>query len=193
MPELVIFNEAEFAGDCRGLAQGFRELPQALARKHIKSAMKKATEPFLPALRAATPRFKGRRTKTAAVSRDSRGRFLVGSGKKSVIRPGALRRSVKSMTRFKSKGGATEFFTKVSFARGKGKGGNIAHLVELGTGARKTKRSRAARGAVSPRKFLARTFAAMAPGIQGAIESQLRLALESAKRALPNYLKHKKR
>lgn len=193
MPDIVIFDAAGYADDCRGLAEGFRQLPQALARKQIKSAMKKATDPFIPALRAATPKFKGRRTKTAAVSRDARGRFQVGSGKKSVIKPGALRRSIKSYTRFRKVNGGDEFTTKITFGRGKGKGGNVAHLVELGTGARATRKSKANRGGVAPRLFLRRTFDTMAPGIQSAIVSKLAEALESGFRQLEKYQKHRKR
>lgn len=186
MPDIVIFDAAGYADDCRGLAEGFRQLPQALARKQIKSAMKKATDPFIPALRGATPRGKYAGRKSARRAKD-------GGGKSSGRKAGALRRSIKSYTRFRKVNGGDEFTTKITFGRGKGKGGNVAHLVELGTGARTTKKSHANRGGVAARLFLRRTFDTMAPGIQSAIVSKLAEALESGFRQLEKYQKHRKR
>jgi hypothetical protein len=190
--EIVVFDSLSYAGDCRALAAGFRDLPKALAKKHIKAAMNRAVKPFLPALRAATPRFKGKRFKTAAVARDSRGRYLAGSGKKSTIKPGALRRSIRSITKFTNKVNHGSFYTKVGFARGEGKG-NHALWIEQGTGKRKVKATGANRGAVSPRWFLRTTFNAMAPGIQSSIGLHLSAALEVAGRELPRYLANRRR
>jgi len=188
----VVFDSLSYAGECRGLAAGFRDLPPALAKRHIKAAMKRATAPFLPALRRATPRFKGRRIRTAAVARDTKGRYLPGSGKKSIVKPGALRRSITTITRFTAKANHGSFYTKVGFSRGAGKG-NHALWIEQGTAGRQTKGSGAGRGSVSPRWFLRQTFQAMAPGIQASIGLHLSAALEKAFRELPTYQKKRKR
>jgi hypothetical protein len=189
--EFVVFDSLSYANDCRAMAAGFRQLPSALAKKRIKSAMNQAVRPFLPALRAATPRFKGKRVKTAAVARDGRGRYVAGSGKKSTIKPGALRRSIKSITKFTNRVDHGSFYTKVGFARGEGKG-NHALWVEQGTGARAQKNG-ANRGTIAPRWFLRRTFDAMKSGIQASISLHLAASLEVGFRELDNYLKNKKR
>jgi hypothetical protein len=189
--EFVVFDSLSYANDCRAMAAGFRELPSALAKRQIKSAMNQAVRPFLPALRAATPRFKGKRIKTAAVARDGRGRYVAGSGKKSTIKPGGLRRSIKSITKFTNRVNHGSFYTKVGFARGEGKG-NHALWVEAGTGARAQKNG-ANRGTIAPRWFLRRTFDSMKSGIQASISLHLAAALEAGFRGLDNYLKNKKR
>jgi hypothetical protein len=190
--EIKIFDSLSYAGDCRSLARGYRDLPSSLAKKHIKSAMTRSVKPFLPALRAATPRFKGKRTKTAAVARDTQGRYVAGSGKKSTVKPGALRRSIKSITKFTQKANHGAFYTKVGFARGPGKG-NHALWVEQGTGTRRNKDTGANRGSVSPRWFLRRTFDSMKSGIQASIGLQLAAGLEKAGSELENYMKNKRR
>lgn len=190
--EVVIFDSLSYAGDCRALAAGFRDLPSVLAKKHIKAAMNRAVKPFIPALRAATPRFKGKRVKTAAVARDDRGRYVAGSGKKTTVKPGALRRSIKSITKFTTKSNHASFYTKVGFARGEGKG-NHALWVEQGTGPRRVKSTGANRGAVSARWFLRRTFDAMQSGISASIGLHLSAGLEAAARELPRYLEKRRR
>jgi len=190
--EVLIFDSLSYAGDCRSMAAGYRELPSALAKKHIKAAMTRAVKPFLPALRAATPRFKGKRIKTAAIARDTKGRYVAGSGKKSTIKPGALRRSIKSITKFTNKANHGSFYTKVGFARGEGKG-NHALWVESGTAERKLKSNGASRGTVAPRWFLKRTFDSMKSGIQANIGLHLAAALEKAGNELEKYQKNRKR
>lgn len=190
--EIQIFDSLSYANDCRAMAQGYKDLPSALAKKHIKAAMTRAVKPFLPALRSATPRFKGKRTKTAAIARDTKGRYVAGSGKKSAIKPGALRRSIKSITKFTQKANHGAFYTKVGFARGEGKG-NHALWVEGGTGARKIKSNGANRGTVAPRWFLRRTFESMKSGIQASIGLHLAAGLEKAGNELDKYMKNRKR
>jgi hypothetical protein len=52
--------EASFRmGDLQYLRHEYRKLPPALAKKHIRSALRKTVEPFLPEFRAAAPKRTG--------------------------------------------------------------------------------------------------------------------------------------
>jgi hypothetical protein len=189
--EFLVFDSLAYADDCRALGRGYGQLPKALAKKHIKAAVNRAVKPFVPALRAATPKSKGKRTKTAAVSRDTSGRFQKGSGKKSVIKPGRLRRSIITVTKFANKVNHGSFTARVTFSRGEGKG-NHALWVEEGT-ADRSGTGGGNRGKVSPRWFLRTLFNSMAPGIAASMGLHLSAGLEAAARELPNYMKNKKR
>ena len=189
--EFLVFDSLSYADDCRALGRGYAELPKALAKKTIKAAVTRAVKPFVPALRAATPKSKGKRTKTAAVSRDTSGRFQKGSGKKSVIKPGRLRKSIITVTKFTNKVNHGSFVARVTFSRGEGKG-NHALWVEEGTKDR-TGKGGGNRGKVSPRWFLRTLFNSMAPGIASSMSLQLAAGLEAAGRQLENYMKNKKR
>jgi hypothetical protein len=189
--EFLVFDSLSYAEDCRALGRGYAELPKALAKKTIKAAVNRAVKPFVPALRAATPKSKGKRTKTAAVSRDTSGRFQKGSGKKSVIKPGRLRKSIITVTKFANKVNHGSFVARVTFSRGEGKG-NHALWVEEGTSGRSGKGG-ANRGKVDPRWFLRTLFRSMAPGIAASMGLHLAAGLEAAGRQLENYMKNKKR
>jgi hypothetical protein len=81
------------------LMASFRELPRHIARKHLKAAMNRTVKNGVPVLRSLTPKGTAR-NKRNAVSRDSGGRFLKGSGKKFRQRAGAMRRAVTSKSKF---------------------------------------------------------------------------------------------
>jgi hypothetical protein len=176
-----------FGRQCTALAAGFREVPPTLAKKSIKAAVRRGVKPFIPELRRATPIRQRAATKTAATKRDSRGRFETGSGKKTVVKPGTMRRNITTVVYFKNRNRLTTFTAKVGFARGPGKA-NHFHLIEAGTAERSSKATGASRGSVIERRFLRATFQRMAPQISEIIESELWVGLESAFKQLPKYL-----
>jgi hypothetical protein len=189
--DFLVFDSLRYSGDCRALGQAYGQLPKALAKKHIKAAVNRAIRPFVPALKAATPKSSGRRVSRAAVKRDGGGRFQAGSGKKSIIKPGRLRRSIITITKFSNKVNHGSFTARVTFSRGAGKG-NHALWVEEGTAARANGKG-AGRGRVSPRWFLRSLFQSMAPGIANSMDLHLAAGLEAAGRELQKYLDKRKR
>jgi|GEM_PF-6403687 len=83
MARLVTFNATDVVHDIGTLRKGFSELPQGLARIHIRAAMKLAMKPLLPMFRAAAPRKTGslRRSVTTVTNFDgSSGRFYAAVG-----------------------------------------------------------------------------------------------------------------
>jgi hypothetical protein len=52
---LPLFSASMRMGDLQLLRAEYRKLPPALAKKHIRSALRKTVEPFLPEFRAAAP------------------------------------------------------------------------------------------------------------------------------------------
>jgi hypothetical protein len=185
----LLFDSRAYSDDCRALADGYRRLPKALARKHIKAAVNRAVKPFVPALRAATPKGKPKRSaRVAAAAARAAGKKLP----PNVNRPGRLRRSIVTVTKFTNKVDHGSFVSRVTFRRGEGKG-NHALWVEAGTAARKAGKSGANRGAVSPRWFLRSLFLSMAPGIASSMSLHLAAGLEAAARELPKYLEKRRR
>jgi hypothetical protein len=183
--QFLIFDSLSFTDDCRALGRGYRELPKALAKKTIKAAVTRAVKPFVPALRAVTPKGKLKRAAKAAAR---------AAGQKNAVdvsRPGRLKRSIIMRTTFTNKVDHGSFQAKVTFSRGKGKG-NHAILVERGTVDRKNIDG-ASRGKVSPRLFIQSLFNSMAPGIAASMNMQLAAGLEAAGRQLQNYIKNRKR
>jgi hypothetical protein len=57
-------------GDLQYLRNEYRKLPPALAKKHIRSALRKTVEPFLPEVRAAAPVRTGRLKKSPITKAD---------------------------------------------------------------------------------------------------------------------------
>ena len=56
---LPLFSSTFAMGDLRQLRTAYSQLPPALAKKHVRSALKKAVAPFLPEFRAVAPRRTG--------------------------------------------------------------------------------------------------------------------------------------
>jgi len=56
---LPLFAASFRMGDLQYLRQEYRKLPPALAKRHIRSALRKTVEPFLPEFRAAAPKRTG--------------------------------------------------------------------------------------------------------------------------------------
>ena len=55
----ALFEASMQMGDLRQLRIAYSQLPPALAKKHIRSAIRKAVNPFLPEFRAAAPKRTG--------------------------------------------------------------------------------------------------------------------------------------
>jgi hypothetical protein len=51
----ALFEATMRIGDLQQLRRAYLQLPPALAKKHIRSALRKTVEPFLPEFRAAAP------------------------------------------------------------------------------------------------------------------------------------------
>ena len=148
--------------DLDDLIRAYAKLPGSLARKHLKAAIRRSIKPFVPALKAATPRATGN-----------------------------LRRSVTTVVKFGTKvtRGSMESFRGtaigvVGFSRkGKKKNqkGDHSVLVESGTKPRRRK-SGASTGKGPPRHMLRDTLAAKRSGILSNMEIEMGVSLERATR-----------
>ena len=186
--DFIVFDSLSYAEDCRALGRGYAELPKALAKTTIKAAVNRAVKPFVPALRAATPKGKPKRAaKAARAAARASGQKV----KPDANRPGRLRRSIITVTKFMNKVNHGSFVARVTFSRGEGKG-NHALWIEQGT-ADRTGKGGGNRGKVDPRWFLRTLFNSMAPGIAASMGLHLSAGLEAAGRQLENYMKNKKR
>ena len=90
MARLVVFNSSDIKHDIERLRKGFAELPPGLARIHIRAAMKRAMQPYIPMFKAAAPR-----------------------------RTGSLRRSVTTVTHFEGVSGRFQAAVGYGRGRGK--------------------------------------------------------------------------
>ena len=163
--------------DLDDLIRAYAKLPGSLARKHLKAAIRRSIKPFVPALKAATPRATGN-----------------------------LRRSVTTVVKFGTKvtRGSMESFRGtaigvVGFSRkGKKKNqkGDHSVLVESGTKPRFRKTAVTKRGGVKarskfsagqgstgkgpPRHMLRDTLASKRSGILSNMEIEMGVSLERA-------------
>jgi hypothetical protein len=147
--------------DLDDLIRAYAKLPGSLARKHLKAAIRRSIKPFVPALKAATPR---------------------GA-------TGNLRRSVTTVVRFGTKvsRGSGEAFRGtaigiVGFSRkGKKKNqrGDHSVLVEAGSKPRRRKRG-GSTGTMPPKHMLRDTLAAKRSGILSNMEIEMGVSLERA-------------
>lgn len=92
---MISFDFRSYRSQIDSLMDRYRQLPRHVARKHLKAAMKRTVKGGVPVLKKLTP--KGDPTnKRNAVTRNAKGQFEKGSGKKIRVRGGALRRAVTS-------------------------------------------------------------------------------------------------
>ena len=151
--------------DLDDLIRAYGQLPGSLARKHLKAAIRRSIRPFVPALKAATPRGK----------------------------TGNLRRSVKTVVRFGNKVSRSSWgnfrgtaYGVVGFSKGgekKNQKGSHAAFVEEGTKPRVRKR-RGSTGAMPPKHMLRDTLASKKSGILSNLELEMGVSLERATREL---------
>jgi len=146
--------------DIDDLIRAYAKLPGALARKHMKAGIRRSIKPFVPALKAATPRSTGnlRRSVTTVVK----------FGKKVSRGPNeAFRGTVFGVVGFSRKG------------KKKNQKGDHSVLVEQGTKPRRRK-SGASTGKMPPKHMLRDTLAAKKEGILSNLELELGVSLERA-------------
>jgi hypothetical protein len=147
--------------DIDDLIRAYAKLPGSVARKHLKASIRRSIKPFVPALKAATPR---------------------GA-------TGNLRRSVITVVKFGTKvsRGSGEAFRGtamgiVGFSRkGKKKNqkGDHSVLVEAGSKPRRRKRG-GSTGTMPPKHMLRDTLAAKKSGILSNMEIEMGVSLERA-------------
>ena len=157
--------------DLDDLIRAYGQLPGSLARKHLKAAIRRSIRPFVPALKAATPRGK----------------------------TGNLRRSVKTVVRFGNKVSRSSWgnfrgtaYGVVGFSKGgekKNQKGSHATFVEKGTKPRFRKGAkggtgRGSTGTMPPKHMLRETLASKKSGILSNLELEMGVSLERATREL---------
>jgi hypothetical protein len=96
---MISLNWEGMQGEIRALMARFHELPRHIAKKHLMAAMKRTMRDGVPVLKSVTPKG-GTRTVRAALKRGAGGRFVEGSGKKSRVRGGALRRAATTRAKY---------------------------------------------------------------------------------------------
>lgn len=96
---MISLNWDGMQGEIGALMARFNELPRHIAKKHLIAALKRVMKDGVPILKAVTPKG-GTRTVRAALKRGAGGRFVAGSGKKSRVRGGAMRRAVAAKAKY---------------------------------------------------------------------------------------------
>jgi hypothetical protein len=150
-------NYQSLAGDVTDIVSAFRKLPTHIAKKHLRAAMGRTIKPFIPALRASTPKYTGN-----------------------------LKRSVSSVTRFYDRADHGAVVGVVGFSRGgktKRNMGNHGLFVEAGTKPRRTRAKRFC-GSMPARGMLRATLSTMRGQILANLGMEMAVALERATREL---------
>jgi hypothetical protein len=150
--------------DLDDLIRAYSKLPGSLARKHLKASIRRPIKPFVPALKAATPRSTGN-----------------------------LRRSVTTVVKFGTKVSRVNTYSFKGTAMGivgysrkgakKTQKGDHSVLVEAGTKPRRRK-SGGSTGTMPPKHMLRDTLAAKRSGILSNMEIEMGVSLERATREL---------
>ena len=142
------------------LIRAYAKLPGSLARKHLKASIRRSIKPFVPALKAATPRATGnlRRSVTTVVKFGTK--VTRGSGE-------AFRGTAIGVVGFSRKG------------KKKNQKGDHSVLVESGTKPRRRK-SGGSTGKSPPRHMLRDTLASKRSGILSNLEIEMGVSLERA-------------
>jgi hypothetical protein len=96
---MISLNWDGMQGEIGALMARFNDLPRHFAKKHLIAALKRVMKDGVPILKAVTPKG-GTRTVRAALKRGAGGRFVAGSGKKSRVRGGAMRRAVTAKAKY---------------------------------------------------------------------------------------------
>jgi hypothetical protein len=150
--------------DLDDLIRAYAQLPGSLARKHLKASIRRSIKPFVPALKAATPRSTGnlRRSVTTVVKFGT---------KVSRVNTYSFRGTAMGIVGFSRKG------------KKKNQKGDHSVLVEQGTKPRRRK-SGAATGKMPPKHMLRDTLAAKRSGILSNMEIEMGVSLERATREL---------
>ena len=149
---MISINSDSLSSQVGALVKAFDNLPKSIAKKHMKSAMKKALKFAAPVLKANTPKGKAQRG---------------ADGKKIKGSSGSLRRAVTVRSTFvgKNKGG----FVVGAVGYKHGEQSRKAIWVEFGT----------ARG-ISPQGFMDKTYNQIRGQVSEELTRELAHALEKA-------------
>ncbi len=153
---MISMNSDSLSAQVGALVKAFDNLPKAIAKKHMKSAMKKALKFAVPVLKANTPKGKAQRG---------------ADGKKIKGSSGSLRRAVTVRSKFigKNKGG----FTVGAIGYKHGLQSRNAIWVEFGT-----------KKGIEPQHFMAKTYDQIRGQVSGELTRELATALEKAAKDL---------
>ena len=165
---MIYMNSDSLNAQLSALVKVFDELPKYTAKKHIGASMKRALKFAVPILKANTPKG-GPSVKKSATTRNSKGQFTAGSGAKTKVRGGALRRAAVAKSKYigTNKAGFTIGTLGYKF----GYESRKAIWQELGT----------SKG-IQPKGFMAKTYDQIKDQIAGRLAKELALALEAAAR-----------
>ena len=167
---MIYLNSNSLNKQLTALVKVFDRFPKHIAKKHIGAAMKRALKFAVPILKSNTPKG-GSTIKTAAVTRNSRGQFLTGSGKKRKVRGGALRRAVVAKSKYVGTNKAG--FTVGTLGYKYGTESKKALWLEFGT-----------KMGVKPKLFMEKTYNEVKGKVAANLAKELAAAVESAARDL---------
>jgi hypothetical protein len=114
---MITLNWDGMQGEIGALMARYAALPRHIAKKHLQAAMKRTLKDGVPVLKRLTPKG-GTRTVKAALKSGSGGRFVHGSGKKSRVRGGALRRAVTTKAKYLGKNADGRVYGVVGYKAG---------------------------------------------------------------------------
>ena len=167
---MIYMNSDSLNAQLGALVKVFDQFPKHIAKKHIGASMKRALKFAIPILKANTPKG-GPKTKTAATTRNARGQFTAGSGAKTRVRGGALRRAAITTSKFVGKN--KDGFTIGSLGYKYGFESRKAIWQEFGTA-----------GGIKPKSFMEKTFNQIKDHVAERLAEELALAVEKAARDL---------
>lgn len=163
---MISLNWDRVNGEIGDLMKAYGKLPRHIAKKHLQAAMKRSLKEAVPVLKQETPKGGSRRV-TAAVSRGAGGRFLPGSGKKSIKRGGALRRAATVKSKYYGKNADGTVAGTLGYRAGTES--RKAIWLEFGT----------SRG-IEPRKIIDKVMKRVASPVRGKLAREMAAALEKA-------------
>lgn len=161
-------NSLDMSKHIRSVMAAYKKLPGHIARKYMKASMRRVLKDAVPILKRNTPKGKPYNTK-AAVSRNSKGQFQKGSGKKMRVRGGALRRAATVRTGTTGKAGAFDSFVWGVLGYKAGFESRKAIWLNYGT----------SRG-IRPFEMIEKTMKEYGPIAAGRLAKEMRKALASA-------------
>lgn len=163
---MISLNWRSLDGQIGSLMKRYADLPRFVAKKHLGAAMKRALKPGVPILKKLTPKG-GTKIVRNATTRDDRGRFTTGSGKKKRVRGGALRRAVTSKSKYIGRNRDGIVFGVIGYKAGSES--RKAIWLEFGT----------SKG-IRPRQFMEQFRRTYRGPAKAALVKEMRAALEKA-------------
>lgn len=146
--------------DIDDLIRAYAKLPGSLVSKHLKAAIRRSIKPFVPALKAATPRGRTGNLRRSVTT-------VVKLGKMMTHGVGSFRGTAIGIVGYSRKGSK------------KNQQGNHSVLVESGSKPRRRKGG-GSTGTMPPKHMLRDTLAAKKSGILSNMEIEMGVSLERA-------------